>query len=327
VTPRALRWLLPLALVALAAAIVAAPLGMAMGVVLVCAGPHNWCEARYFLSRMPGRWGAWRPGMLAGLGGVGLLTLAFIAMSVWPLLWPDASAETSLVLLALWETALVIWVVALFGLRERTVRGRADAAHAVATVVPVAALCIAAAWLWPLWVSVALVFAHTLVSLAFMDRELAVRRVAWRPAWRGTVALLPLVVLGVWWGAAVVVDAAPLAGTPEAAQAGAFLLPDAVAPALIATHVLLETVHYAVWIVGIPLTTSAAPWHLRGVPLAVPSRGWRGWLAAGLAAGALAVLLLWILFAIDYAWTRQVYFTVAVAHVLAEVPFLVLLRR
>ena len=42
-TPRALRWLLPLGLIALAAAIVAAPLGMAMGIVLVCAGPHNWC--------------------------------------------------------------------------------------------------------------------------------------------------------------------------------------------------------------------------------------------------------------------------------------------
>jgi hypothetical protein len=321
-----LRWLLPLGLVTLALAIVAAPIGMAMGVVLACAGPHNWCEARYLLSRMPRRWGAWRPGMLTGIVGVVLLTMAFIAMSAWPLLHGDASAETSLLLLALWETALVIWIAALVEVRRRTLRGRAGGTRGAPAVVPVAALCVAVAWLWPLWVSVALVFAHPLLSLAFMDRELAIRRAPWRPAWRSTVALLPLVVLAVWCGATVV-DAAPLAGTPEAVQAGAFLLPDAAAPALIATHVLLETVHYAVWIVGIPLTTSAAPWHLRGVPLAALSQGWRAWLGAGLGAGALAVLLLWILFVIDYAWTRQVYFTVAVAHVLAEVPFLVLLRR
>jgi hypothetical protein len=33
-------------------------------------------------------------------------------------------------------------------------------------------------------------------------------------------------------------------------------------------------------------------------------------------------LLLWLCFAADYATTRDVYFTVAMAHVLAEVPFL-----
>ena len=63
------------------------------------------------------------------------------------------------------------------------------------------------------------------------------------------------------------------------------------------------------------------------MPRGSTSRGWRGWLAGLLAAGALIVVLLWIMFAIDYAWTRQLYFTVAVAHVLAEVPFLVLFRR
>jgi len=35
-----------------------------------------------------------------------------------------------------------------------------------------------------------------------------------------------------------------------------------------------------------------------------------------------AVAALWIGFSIDYATTRDVYFTVAIAHVLAEAPFL-----
>jgi hypothetical protein len=36
----------------------------------------------------------------------------------------------------------------------------------------------------------------------------------------------------------------------------------------------------------------------------------------------IAVGVLWFGFSIDYATTRDVYFTVAIAHVLAEAPFL-----
>jgi hypothetical protein len=38
--------------------------------------------------------------------------------------------------------------------------------------------------------------------------------------------------------------------------------------------------------------------------------------------GLAVVLLLWVGFSIDYATTRDVYFTVAIAHVIAEAPFL-----
>ena len=41
-----------------------------------------------------------------------------------------------------------------------------------------------------------------------------------------------------------------------------------------------------------------------------------------LVAGAFVVALLWLCFLADYATTRDIYFTVATAHVLAEVPFL-----
>ena len=38
--------------------------------------------------------------------------------------------------------------------------------------------------------------------------------------------------------------------------------------------------------------------------------------------GLAVVLALWVCFGIDYETTRRVYFTVAMLHVLAEVPFL-----
>jgi hypothetical protein len=48
--------------------------------------------------------------------------------------------------------------------------------------------------------------------------------------------------------------------------------------------------------------------------------------ASVLAVGAATVLLLWVLFLLDYPATRGIYFSVAIVHVLVEVPFLVWLR-
>jgi hypothetical protein len=38
--------------------------------------------------------------------------------------------------------------------------------------------------------------------------------------------------------------------------------------------------------------------------------------------GVLAVVVLWVSFSRDYTETRDLYFTIAIAHVLAEAPFL-----
>ena len=44
---------------------------------------------------------------------------------------------------------------------------------------------------------------------------------------------------------------------------------------------------------------------------------------AALVCAALVMLALWVGFAADYATTRDIYFTFAMAHVLAEAPFLI----
>ena len=38
-----------------------APLGFSIVTVFLFAGPHNWIELRYFLTRTPARWGRLRP--------------------------------------------------------------------------------------------------------------------------------------------------------------------------------------------------------------------------------------------------------------------------
>ena len=95
--------------------------------------------------------------------------------------------------------------------------------------------------------------------------------------------------------------------------------------------------HYGVWLVALPLIAPLvktgdsrnlstrkreAIWRVKTVPIARHPRGFPKLVATALALGVFLVLILWFGFSVDYATTRDVYFTVAIAHVLAEAPFL-----
>jgi hypothetical protein len=121
-------------------------------------------------------------------------------------------------------------------------------------------------------------------------------------------------------------------------HAGAQLLPNISSHALVATHVFLEMLHYCVWLIALPLIAPLAKrasepqgstihssrrvWSLKAVPLARHPRGFPKLVATALAFGVFLVVVLWFGFSVDYATTRDVYFTIAIAHVLAEAPFL-----
>lgn len=295
-----------------------APLGFSVLTVLLFAGPHNWLEVRYFLGRMPGRWGRLRGFFLLALAGaVGLaaaavaLPLAAAAAGWGPAGWHNATA--------LWETALVLWAAMLVHLRARQ-HPRRDWSW----VWPAALLLVAAAWRQPYLWGLGLVYAHPLVAFWLLDRELARSRPAWRPAFRACLAAVPVLLVLLWWRLG---DAPPLAGDDVLTvrlvhHAGADLLPGVSSRLLVAAHAFLEMLHYGIWVVVIPLVAyGAAPWRL-DVPLARRSRAWRRGLAVLLACGVGIVLALWGGFLGDYARTRDLYFSIAVLHVLAEVPLL-----
>ncbi len=110
---------------------------------------------------------------------------------------------------------------------------------------------------------------------------------------------------------------------PSRRHAGADVLQGLSSHLLVAVHTFLEMLHYGVWVVVVPLVGyRAAPWKLDAVPLARRSPAWRIGLYAFLGAGLAVVVVLWGCFLADYTTTRNVYFTVALVHVLAEVPFL-----
>ena len=63
-------------------------------------------------------------------------------------------------------------------------------------------------------------------------------------------------------------------------------------------------------------------WDLKTIPVARHRHGFPRLVAGLLIVGLFVVVVLWLGFSTNYALTRDVYFTVAIAHVLAEAPFL-----
>lgn len=316
------------------------PLQFSVVTVFLFAGPHNWFELRYFLTRLPVRFGKSRNFFVTAFAGIGFLTISYIALPVLYSfnLFPDHLWPT---MLASWNSLLLLWIGVLVWLRGKN-KHRRDWVWAL----PVAFGLCALNWLAPEFFSLGIVYLHPLVALWFLDRHLARTRPHWLGTYRRCLCLLPLLLIGMFW------QLSRTAALPDdnglfwriTQHAGAQLLPNVSSHALVTTHVFLEMLHYGVWLVALPLiaplaknlvmtgdsqklSTPSTPrreaiWRVKTVPVARHPRGFPKLVATALGVGVFLVAVLWFGFSVDYATTRDVYFTVAIAHVLAEAPFL-----
>lgn len=295
------------------------PLGFSIVTVFLFAGPHNWIEARYFLSRLPARWGKLRSFFVVAFAGIFGLTL-LLASLPWFLPWLDGWADLDVHAYAIWNSLLVAWVLLLIQMRSRQ-NPRRDWSW----TIPIGLVLLALTWIEPIVWSLGLVYLHPMMAFWILDRELRRGRPEWRGAYHGCLACVPLLIGVLWWRLA---DAPPLPGSDALSlritqHAGAFILQGVSSHLLVATHTFLEMLHYSVWLLAIPLVgLSTAPWRVRSIALAKRSMSWRFAVISLLALGGIVVVLLWGCFLADYPTTRDVYFTVAMLHVLAEVPFL-----
>lgn len=306
---------------AVASAVLASwlPLQVSIVTVFLFAGPHNWFELRYFLMRLPVRFGRSRNFFITAFTGLGFLTLTYISL---PLLYRTASLteETWLTIVAGWNTLLLFWLVLLTGLRSRQKR-----LSDWSWTVPVALTLAALNWLRPDLFSLAIVYVHPLVAFWFLDRHLQRTRPEWLRAYRRCLLLLPLLLGAMVWQLSRTAQLSDDNGLfwRITQHSGAELLPQMSSHLLVSVHLFLEMLHYAVWIVALPLIGASVKfWDVKKVPLARHPKGFPRLIAALLIIAIAMVVALWLGFSTDYATTRDVYFTIAIAHVLAEAPFL-----
>lgn len=284
------------------------PLQVSIITVFLFAGPHNWFEFRYFLMRLPVRFGKSRNFFITAFAGIAILTVTYISL---PFIYQNVawSNETWLVVLASWNTLLLAWLAVLIRLRAKQKRS-VDWSWATPVLLALAALN----WLGPEFFSLAIVYTHPLVALWFLDRHLKRTRPEWLAAYRRCLLLLP-VVLGVmiWY-----LSQTPALGDDNGLfwritqHSGAQLLPQVSSHMLVSVHLFLEMLHYGVWIIALPLLSRK---FFAKVKAGSPRKVLLG-------VGLVGVAILWVGFTGDYAQTRDLYFTIAIAHVLAEAPFL-----
>lgn len=303
------------------------PLQISIVTLFLFAGPHNWFELRYFLMRLPVRFGKSRNFFVAAFAGIGLLTAGYVTL---PLLYnfTSWSSDAWSMVLASWNTLLLLWLGLLIWLRGKN-KQRRDWSWAIPAALGLCSLN----WLAPEFFSLGIVYLHPLVALWFLDRHLRRTRPQWLRVYHQCLVLVAVLLAG------IVLRLTQTDALPDdnglfwriTQHSGAQLLPGVSSHLLVSVHLFLEMLHYGVWIVALPLIVPATirakqkrnrVWEVESVGIARHPRGFPKLVGAALLLGAFVVAVLWFGFAIDYSTTRDIYFTVAIAHVLAEAPFL-----
>ncbi len=298
-----------------------APIWLSVAIVFLFAGPHNYVEARYFLTRLPARMGRLRPFFIVSAVGVILLTVTYPLLLRIPALLNLAPVSLAWVI-GIWNTGFVLWCTTLITMRGNQAPGR-NWDYAWPCGVALTGVC----WLQPMLLPFALVYAHPLMAIWVMDREIAQRRPGWQRNYRTCLLGIPILVVILWLALPVETTFDSSVTEPVQRQianhVGAYLFSTCVGVRLIATHAFLEFLHYGIWLFAMPWVSgrvfSSA---FREIPLMKRSACTRKAIRAGLVVAAVVVAVLWFFFSVDYSTTRDVYFTVATLHVLAEVPIL-----
>lgn len=294
------------------------PVGVSIAAVFLFAGPHNWFEARYILGRLPARTGKLWAFFLVSFAGIVGLT-AWFALLPWLYDQPVFGNYSAEVIPA-WTSTLVLWIATLVWMRSRTAP-RFDGGW----VWAVACGLVAVAWLVPWLLPVALVYVHPLMALWLLGRELRRSHRLWLPAYRFALLAMPVLFAGLvftLWSAEDLPGTDPLTAAITR-HSGAESVTFVSNRLLVAAHTFLELVHYGVWVVLMPLVgLKSAPWDTSAIPAARRGGNWTRGVVVLLCVGLFITGVLWVAFGVDYSTTRSVYFTVALLHVLAEVPFL-----
>jgi hypothetical protein len=294
-----------------------APVAFSIAAVFLFAAPHNWVELRYCISRLPSRFGPLAKFFATSFGGLGLLFLSYLTLVI--------CARNGLIeqpqgifLGGAWNLLLIGWVVALGCLRFNK---RAITAKSVVIGLCVAAFSITA----PRWFALSLVYLHPFVGMVILEKELKRNNRAWLVPYRRCLALLPIFIAAIvaFLANAPNLEPASMLELQIARHSGSSILPDVSSHLLVSLHTFLEMLHYGVWCIAIPLAAGfTRNWTPKRFAISANRPGTSLILALVLLASTLAVIGFSAGFMVDYALTRDIYFILAMVHVLAEIPLI-----
>lgn len=294
-----------------------APVLFSIVTVFLFAAPHNWVELRYCLSRLPSRPGPLLPFFATSFGGLIILYASYLGLVV------SARAhwlqyDQALIFSMVWNCSLIAWCFGLSFIRFESFAARFK-------TFGITILALAFSLLAPRWFALSLVYLHPFVGMFILERELRRTRKSWLNTYRFCLALIPLLIcaLVVQLSSSAPLEPATHLTAQITRHAGSGILPEVSSHLLVSLHTFLEMIHYGVWCIAIPVATNAvSQWRLNRFPGVKAGGPIKGICSLMLIGSTLLTLGFWFAFASDYSMTRDLYFTAAMIHVLAEVPLL-----
>lgn len=230
-------------------------------------------------------------------------------------------ASTATACLLAWNQCLIVWVLALcyFRYQRRISKPIAVFASVHAILLTIANL------LSPPIFTGTMLFLHPLVGLWILEREIRRTRKTWLNSYHWCLLSIPIAVLGLF----LFLNGVPpdtensqtltrLSGNP-----GNMLFADASPAMMLSIYAFLQMVHYAIWVVAMPIVSQSwKRWRLDFMPALRNRAKLQAMVRIGFAMSGLAVICLWIGFKLDYTATLDFYVLLSTLHVLSEVPFM-----
>lgn len=299
------------------------PVWFTLITVCVFGGPHNYCEFRYFLSRLPSRFGPLRAFFTTAFAGAIILCLLEIGLTR---LYVRNAVSTSAARMALlsWNELLILWMFALSILRYRS---RFNSVGSLVTEhSPYLAVATAANILSAPGFSLALTYLHPLLGLWVLERELRRTRKSWVKSYHWCLLSIPIALTALICIMSQSSGDRPsdhLVGALNGNIVGSQLFPNASSSMLLAIFGFLQMVHYGVWVIAIPLANQSwKRWRIDRLPVLTSKPAFRPIVVAVCILGVLAILYFWCGYIVDYDHVNEIYITLATLHAVAEVPFM-----
>ena len=293
--------------------------------ITVCAfgAPHNYAEFRYFLSRLPSRFGPLRGFFTTAFAGAIVLCLLQILLTRL-FLRNAATNPGARPALLCWNELLILWMFALSLLRYRS-RDKSLWSLVIENGM-YAALATVANSLSAAAFSISLTYLHPLLGLWILERELQRTRKSWVTVYRWCLLSIPVAAVAILTtlnNSHIANPSIQLVGTLNGNSLGAQLFPTASTTSLLALFGFLQMVHYGVWLIAIPIATQSwNRWRIDRLPVLAKKPSLRPLIIAACALGVLGILFFWCGYALDYDDVNEIYITITTLHVMAEIPFI-----